>query len=318
MPEIIDFSNRLCYGGELQPMRQYGTERLDPLVTNYVGGVVEGTRQTMVNRAEAVALVDAVAECCADPAYQGLTMGVITMLGAGQTALIEDLLAERLSVAVRRERRLRVGTAEAFQGDERNVVFMSLVVSRDGDDGPRRIAPFSSENAQQRLNVAASRAQDQVQIFHSVHPADLGETDLRRGYLEYLAKRPESREVYVDGEVSPDARREPFDNLFEQRVYLALRERGYRVRPQYPAGRYRIDLVVEGGTRRLAVECDGDAYHGEGDAESDAGRQRDLERVGWRFVRIRGSRFFRDPDGALEPLWAELERLGIGPASASR
>jgi very-short-patch-repair endonuclease len=71
--------------------------------------------------------------------------------------------------------------------------------------------------------------------------------------------------------------------------------------------------VVEGGTRRLAVECDGDAFHGEEDAEADAARQRDLERVGWRFVRVRGSRFFRDPAAALEPLWQELDRLGIMP-----
>ena len=318
MPEIIDFSNRLCYGGDLQPMRQYGTERLDPLVSRYVGGVIEGPKQGFVNRAEAEAVVDAVVACCADPQYEGLTLGVITMLGGGQTELIEDMLAERLSVAVRRERRLRVGTAEAFQGDERHVVFMSLVVSRtsaDSDD-PRRIGSFSREHDQQRLNVAASRAQNQVQVFSSIHPGDLGETDLRRGYLEYLARPGSDRDAYVAGDVSPDLRREPFDSLFEQRVYLALRERGYRVRPQYPAGRYRIDLVVEGGTRRLAIECDGDAYHGEDNAESDAGRQRDLERVGWRFVRIRGSRFYRDPEEALGPLWRELGRLGIEPVGS--
>jgi very-short-patch-repair endonuclease len=313
MPEIIDFSNRQFYGGELQPLRQYGTDRLPPIVTRYVGGVIEGSGTRAVNRAEAEALVDAVVECCEDDAYAGLSMGVITMLGGGQTALIEDLLAERLSVATRQARGLRVGNAEAFQGDERQVVFLSLVVSRASieSDELRRIGGFSAENAQQRLNVAASRAQDQIQVFHSVHPGDLGPTDLRRAYLEYLAKPPADQDAHLSGEVSPDVRRAPFDSLFEQRVYLALKARGFRVRPQCPAGRYRIDLVVEGGTRRLAVECDGDAYHGEDDAEADAARQRDLERVGWRFVRIRGSRFFRDPEAALEPLWRELARLGI-------
>ncbi|GAB3008545.1 hypothetical protein GCM10023080_088050 [Streptomyces pseudoechinosporeus] len=48
-----------------------------------------------------------------------------------------------------------------------------------------------------------------------------------------------------------------------------------------------------------------------GEADADAARQRELERVGWSFVRIRGSRFFLDPDRALEPLWLELDRLGI-------
>ena len=124
-------------------------------------------------------------------------------------------------------------------------------------------------------------------------PSELAEDAeyLRRAYLEYLVRPPAERDAYLTGEVLPDVRRDPFDSLFEQRVYLALRRRGYRVRPQYPAGRYRIDLVVEGG----------------------AARQRDLERVGWRFVRVRGSRFFRDPEAALEPLWEELERLGIKP-----
>jgi very-short-patch-repair endonuclease len=319
MPEIIDFSNRQFYGGELQPLRQFGTDRLPPLVTRYVAdGAVEGTGVRTVNRAEAEALVDAVVACHEDPAYAGRSMGIITLLGGGQAALIEDLLAQRLSVAARAGRRLRVGNAEDFQGDERQVMFLGMVVSRASldSDETRRIGGFSAESYQQRLNVAASRAQDQVQVFHSVHPGDLGPTDLRRAYLEYLARPATEQDAYLTGEVLPDVRRDPFDSLFEQRVYLALRQRGFRVRPQYPAGRYRIDLVVEGGTRRLAVECDGDAFHGEEDAEADAARQRDLERVGWRFVRVRGSRFFRDPAAALEPLWQELDRLGITAAGS--
>ena len=316
MPEIIDFSNRRFYGGELQPLRQFGTDRLPPLVTRYVAdGAVEGTGVQRVNRAEAEALVDAVVACHEDPAYAGRSMGVITLLGGGQAALIEDLLAQRLSVAARAARGLRVGDAEAFQGDERQIMFLGMVVSRAAVDSDEalRIGGFSAESYQQRLNVAASRAQDQVQVFHSVHPGDLGPTDLRRAYLEYLIRPAAEQDAYLTGEVLPDVRRDPFDSLFEQRVYLALRRRGYRVRPQYPAGRYRIDLVVEGGAARLAVECDGDAFHGEQDAEADAARQRDLERVGWRFVRVRGSRFFRDPEAALEPLWEELEHLGIKP-----
>lgn len=317
MPEIIGFSNRQFYGGELQPLRQFGTDRLPPLVTRYIAdGAVEGTGAQRVNRAEAEALVDAVVACHEDPAYAGRSMGVITLLGGGQAALVEDLLAQRLSVAARAGRALRVGDAEDFQGDERQIMFIGMVVSRAAVDSDEtlRIGGFSAESHQQRLNVAASRARDQVQVFHSVHPGDLGPTDLRRAYLEYLVRPGAEQDAYLTGEVLPDVRRDPFDSLFEQRVYLALRRRGYRVRPQYPAGRYRIDLVVEGGAARLAVECDGDAFHGEQDAEADAARQRDLERVGWKFVRVRGSRFFRDPEAALEPLWEELEHWGIKPS----
>nr|WP_257033454.1 AAA domain-containing protein [Streptomyces sp. Ag109_G2-15] len=317
MPEIIAFSNDLCYGGRLQPLRQYGADRLPPLRAVHVAdGWVEGSGQKQVNRPEAERLVDTVARCIADPAYAGRSMGVITLLGAGQKFLIEDLLADRIPLDERQRRRLRVGNAEEFQGDERDVVFIGTVASLTGPDGPRRIGPYSSALNRQHLNVAASRARDQVWLFHSVTLTEWGETDLRRAYLDWFSRPAEDQDGAGLGEVRPDVPHEAFDSLFEQRVYLALRARGYRVRPQYPAGRYRIDLVVEGGTRRLAVECDGDAFHNEENADADAARQRELERVGWTFVRIRGSRFFLDPERALEPLWAELDRLGIEGATA--
>nr|WP_244202129.1 AAA domain-containing protein [Streptomyces diastatochromogenes] len=317
MPEIIGFSNDLCYGGRLQPLRQYGADRLPPLRAVHVAdGWVEGSGQKQVNRPEAERLVDTVARCIADPAYAGRSMGVITLLGAGQKFLIEDLLADRIPLDERQRRRLRVGNAEEFQGDERDVVFIGTVASLTGPDGPRRIGPYSSALNRQHLNVAASRARDQVWLFHSVTLTEWGETDLRRAYLDWFSRPAEDQDGAGLGEVRPDVPHEAFDSLFEQRVYLALRARGYRVRPQYPAGRYRIDLVVEGGTRRLAVECDGDAFHNEENADADAARQRELERVGWTFVRIRGSRFFLDPERALEPLWAELDRLGIEGATA--
>ncbi len=317
MPEIIGFSNELSYNGRLQPLRQYGADRLPPIRTVHVpGAYIEGTGQRQRNRAEAERLVAEMVRCCADPAYQGRTMGVITLLGSGQRQEIEDLLTERLPVDERQRRKIRVGDAEDFQGDERDIVFISLVVSLAGEDGPRRPGPFASEAMQQRLNVAASRARDQVWLFHSVTSTELGPNDLRRRYLDYCTRPAEEQDGFGLDDVGPDVRHEAFDSLFEQRVFLALRGRRFRVRPQYPVGRYRIDLVVEGGTRRLAVECDGDAFHNEENADADAARQRELERVGWTFVRIRGSRFFLDPDRALEPLWAELAQLGIEPEGA--
>jgi very-short-patch-repair endonuclease len=315
---IIGFSNEEFYQGRLQPLRQYAADRLPPVRTVHVAeGMVEGRGQKQVNRAEARALVDRVVRCCADPAYEGRTMGVVTLLGTAQQALIEELLSDVLSLDVRVERQIRVGNASAFQGDERDVMFLGCVYAPfDVDGAPRRPSPFSSVPDQQIINVAASRARDQVWVFHSFALSDLGETDMRRRYLDHLSRPAEDQIGTGLGEVPVDERVEPFDSLFEQRVYRALHERGYRVRPQYRAGRYRIDLVVEGGTRRLAVECDGDAYHTEENAPDDAARQRELERVGWTFVRIRGSRFFRDPQGALNPLWKQLEAMGIEPAQA--
>lgn len=78
-------------------------------------------------------------------------------------------------------------------------------------------------------------------------------------------------------------------------------------------GRFRIDLVVESRRGRLAVELDGDAYHGPDRWEADRNRQAILERLGWTFHRIRGSAYYRDPDAALASLWDRLEALGIRP-----
>ncbi len=80
-------------------------------------------------------------------------------------------------------------------------------------------------------------------------------------------------------------------------------------------GHYRIDLVVESSCGRLAVECDGDRFHPIEKVADDMARQAVLERIGWRFVRIRGSQFFRDPDSAIMPVFQALSERGIFPES---
>lgn len=315
MPEIIEFSNQLCYRGQLQPLRQFAAERLDPVRTTYVPeGAVRGQGQSQTNGAEAEELVGRIEKCCADPAYDGTTMGVITLLGSRQPRVIQQLLVERLGVREMEARGLRVGNPEDFQGDERDVIFLSMVSALEGEDGePRRIGPLSTEMHERRINVAASRARDQMWLFHSVRPRDLSSKDLRRELLEYCLNPERHHDESGMGPVSPDTLQPPFESVFEQRVYLALRERGYRVRPQYEVAGRRIDLVVEGSAKRLAVECDGDAFHGADEEEDDALRQRELERMGWTFWRIRGSTFFRDPRAALESLWTTLQEQGIEP-----
>jgi hypothetical protein len=90
-------------------------------------------------------------------------------------------------------------------------------------------------------------------------------------------------------------------------------EAHYNVLPQFHVGAYRIDLVVTGNGRRLAVECDGERYHGPEKLQEDAERQAIFERLGWKFVRIRGSLFFRDEDRALNAMFGRLAELNITP-----
>jgi very-short-patch-repair endonuclease len=91
-------------------------------------------------------------------------------------------------------------------------------------------------------------------------------------------------------------------------------ERGYDVTAEFSAGAYSIDLVVTGNGRRLAIECDGEQFHGPDRLQEDLEREAVLMRLGWVFERIRGSLFFRDEDRALEPVFRRLQELDIKPA----
>jgi very-short-patch-repair endonuclease len=134
-------------------------------------------------------------------------------------------------------------------------------------------------------------------------------------YCYGIVGRSEADDEGIVKQVVPeDVRVEPFDSLFEQRVFNRLLDRGYTVIPQYPASGYNIDLVVVGSKSRLAVECDGDTWHGPAAYEADLARQRDLERCGWEFFRIRESTFYVDQATALEGLWDTLEELNIYPS----
>ena len=108
--------------------------------------------------------------------------------------------------------------------------------------------------------------------------------------------------------------RDKCESPFEQEVFDILVERGYRVTPQVKAGAYRIDMVVEGeNDNSLAIECDGDRYHGPDKWDSDMQRQRILERAGWKFWRCFASTFVTRKDEVIQDLLLELEGLEIYP-----
>jgi very-short-patch-repair endonuclease len=102
-----------------------------------------------------------------------------------------------------------------------------------------------------------------------------------------------------------------------RRSSSVLTAKGYRVRSQVAVGYYRIDIVVYGSAGRVAIECDGDRYHPIEKIPDDMARQATLERLGWRFIRIRGSRFYRDPEGTMRAVEEQLQERGIEPLGAS-
>ncbi|NTW55407.1 MAG: DUF559 domain-containing protein, partial [Chlorobaculum sp.] len=326
MPEIIRFSNDLCYSDTpLIPLRQYGKDRLPPLEHVFVsGGHREGSNNRTINRPEAEAIVNRIAEMCDDSRYDDKTMGVVVLQGEAQAALIENQLLEHLGAEEMERRRLVCGNPYSFQGDERDIMFLSLVAASN-----ERIGPLTKAADERRFNVAASRARDMMVLFHSVTSNDLSASCLRKQLLDFFENTRLKQDVGIGidreklerraahdnrGVVKPPP---PFDSWFEVDVALELLRKDFAVHAQHEVAGKRIDLVVEGGQARLAVECDGDHWHGADRYEDDMQRQRQLERCGWEFFRVRESAFYANKESALAGLWQALEEREIFAGSRS-
>jgi very-short-patch-repair endonuclease len=188
-------------------------------------------------------------------------------------------------------------------------MFLSMVDVPGENNGPLRLRSEEGHDDmfKKRFNVAASRARDQMWVVHSFDAdIDLKDGDIRKRLILH-ARNPDAVRRQIDEQ------EQRVESEFEKQVFRRLIAAGYRVKTQWPVGAYRIDMVVEGKGKRLAVECDGDRWHTPDKLEADMARQAILERLGWRFVRIRGSLFFRDPDQAMEVVFSRLRALEIPP-----
>jgi len=320
MPEIIRFSNDLCYSDTpLIPLRQYGPDRLPPIQHIFVdSGYREGSNNRVVNKPEAEAVVSKICELCESRQYSDKTIGVVVLQGEAQGALIEKQLLELLGAEEMEKRRIVCGNPYSFQGDERDIMILSMVAAAN-----ERIGSFTKAADERRFNVAASRARDQMILFHSVSSDDLSASCLRRRLLDFFENTTPQEiagieRTELERHASQDNRRvvnppTPFDSWFEVDVALVLLRKRFIVHPQYEVAGKRIDLVIEGGQARLAVECDGDRWHGADQYEADMQRQRQLERCGWEFFRISEAAFYTNQEKALTPLWRMLEQRGILP-----
>jgi very-short-patch-repair endonuclease len=308
VPEIIAFSNQLSYDGKIRALRESNSSDLKPAC---VPCRVSGIREGDTNKGEARQIIDTIKAMIKHPRYDRKTIGVISMLGEAQATLIQSMIHREIPGTEIERRRIRAGISAEFQGDERNVIFLSMVDS-PAEEGPLRTTGEGAfEQTKKRYNVAASRAQDQLWVMHSFDPdLHLRAGDLRLKLLHH-AKDPLASLRSFNQEVGKT------ESPFEREVLRRLTSAGFRVKSQWQVGYYRIDMVVEGGGKRLAVECDGDRYHPVEKLADDMDRQAILERLGWEFVRIRGSAFYRNPDLAMKGVFERLEDLGITPEASN-
>lgn len=297
---IVRFSMQF-YPEKMIPLRvPEAHERLDPpLIDIYVPYGRRGRKK--VNEAEADIIIREIGALVADTEMRERSIGVISLVGAEQAEHIRGRLSETIGEELMQRHAILCGDSATFQGSERDIVFLSMVAD------PSNKTALTMLRYEQRFNVAVSRARDRVVLVRSVRREELKPNDLKARLIAHFES------PMPDVELSADA----FalcDSDFERDVMGRLLQLGYRVRPQVGSLGYRIDMVVEGANgRRLAVECDGDRYHGPEQWRQDMRRQRVLERVGWRFWRSFASSFYRDTDAVMDDLVAMLTRMGIEP-----
>jgi len=298
---IISFCSKNFYSEPLIPLRiPSAAERLDPpLIDIFVNS---GLKHLDQNEKEADVIVEDIVKIVNDPKLATRSIGVISLIGQKQAEQISRKLMDEVGIEAYEKHRILCGDARFFQGQERDIVFLSMVAS------PQDARAQTTKSDQQRFNVAVSRARDRLVLVRSVHASDLkNPKDLKLKLIEHFKKPLE----IVDADKNLI---DLCESQFERAVFQRLVDAGYRTTPQYLAGHYRIDLIVEGhADRRLAIELDGDSFHGPDKYASDQKRQADLERIGWKFWRCWASDWEKDSDYCFDELINALQLNGIEP-----
>jgi very-short-patch-repair endonuclease len=233
------------------------------------------------------------------------TLGVITMgikhANRVQAAMDREMLrhpklAEFFDTA--RPERFFIKNLERVQGDERDVIILSVGYGKDrAGNLPLRFGPILSAGGRRRLNVAATRAREQVIVVSSFVYSDINSSlvkpdtglEFLKNYLQYAGSG--GKVLSLD-----ETTDEPM-NDFEADVYESLSAKGLVLKSQVGCSRFRIDLAAahprKPGKFVLAIECDGATYHSSYTArDRDRLRQQQLQNLGWTFHRIWSTDWF--------------------------
>ena len=308
VPEIIGYSNKTSYDLKIKPLRESGSSNLKPAVINYkVSGMRDEKRK--INELEAKTVVSLIKACMEMKEYADSSFGVISLLGDEQSDLIQKMIVEKIDAVDIEKHDILCGNSSHFQGDERDVIFLTMVDSNSGEV-PLRVMTDGTESARKkRYNVAASRAKNQMWVVNSLDvDNDLKTGDIRKEFLEYVSS---PKEMLLTEEMEKNS-----ESVFEEKIAKYLISEGYHIEQQWEAGLYKIDMVALFQDKKVAIECDGEKWHStEERIREDMERQNVLERCGWEFIRIRGSRYFKNPEFTMKALIEELNRKGIYPES---
>jgi very-short-patch-repair endonuclease len=188
-----------------------------------------------------------------------------------------------------------VKNLESIQGDERDVIFISVGYGRDAEGHlTRNFGPINNDGGERRLNVLITRAKERLEVFSSLTADDIDISSRKMGVVALKQFLQYAEKGYLDVPARTD---KPFDSDFEESVANFLIQHGYQVHPQVGMAGFYIDLGVlhpaNAARYALGIECDGATYHSSRSArDRDRIRQQILESRGWRIHRIWSTDWF--------------------------
>ena len=291
LPEIIGFSNANYYHGAMLPLRTALPEpgwqaiRLVPVPD----GALHSKNQS--NEAEAKRVIELLLELMDEPRHDKRSMGVVT-LAKDQAKLINRLIDEHIPSHEIGRCRLRCGEPAEFQGDERDIMILSIGAAPRGD---KALAyGFGNEASQRRLNVGLTRAQDLLIVVHSAN-VKYRPDDPRLRVLAHLndliSEKPRSvRATSVEVDLADD-----------------LIGEGLNATAGYPVGSERLSVGVTTAAGVFGIEIDDDAPFDSGEWLRARERQEVLERAGWIIRRVGSAQYRRNPKAVISELVQAVE-----------
>ena len=315
---LIAFSNRNYYDSRLYTFPSAATTPRLGVRFEFVADGVYDRKASRTNEKEAAALVDYVFRRISEPDYKNRSVGVVTFSQA-QKDLIEDLFERRREkdpshedfFSDENEEPFFVKNLENVQGDERDVILFSIGYAPDAEGKfAMNFGPLNRAGGERRLNVAVTRAKEQVVVFSSIHGSqiDLSRTSaVGAAHLQAFLDFAEKGVSPVPASATADA------GVFPAAVAACLRDHGWTVDEHVGASGYRIDLAVrrkEGDGYLLAIECDGPSYAAQRTArDRDELRASVLKSLGWHVTRLWSVDWALDRKRAEESLLGLLEAL---------
>jgi very-short-patch-repair endonuclease len=338
---LIAFSNREFYSskaGSSGDLITFPNARPGAFSIDLVR--VDGSYKAARNPAEVIRVVEAAIEFmvrnCGLPSEEIPTLGIAAMnleqceaireefnRAARDPAVERYLAACNAATATRNPEPFFVKNLENLQGDERDVIMISLTYGRELGQTrvAQRFGPITGSQGHRRLNVLFTRARRRVVLFSSMGSNDVlvsagsgRGVRVLRDYLRYV----ESRRL----EAGEATGRGP-DSDFEREVRARLEAEGLTVDPEVGVAAYRIDLAVRNPsdpTVYLAgIECDGAAFHSAKSArDRDRLREMVLQGLGWNVLRVWSTDWFSNPEGQTAKLVDDLFRLAEKPVAGDK